>query len=211
MSMTRKGRKSRKPISKPRRSSETRKAGISARQGASAGWAGGRFARSRNSARSASRTFAAMNLRNGSAAAASPSISDSRPSFIGTMPSTQAASSTGCITKKERNSASPISTGLGGTPCAPMAVRSSASTMTMRVKAVAITRIEGARLSSPISAVSWTRRAVAPGCPVAPRSSETDCAAAGPAASSSSAAARAAIMPAAPPPPSPGTGRPRGR
>jgi hypothetical protein len=78
--------------------------------------------------------------------------------------------STGSMTKSVRNSASPISTEFGGMAGAPSALRSSASTMTMRVKAVAITSSDGARESSPISAVSCTSCAVLP-APPAPRSS----------------------------------------
>jgi len=51
---------------------------------------------------------------------------------------------TGCLTKKIRNSASPISTMLGGVPWVASALRSSRSTMTMRVKAVTITSRLGA-------------------------------------------------------------------
>ena len=43
------------------------------------------------------------------------------------------------------NIASPISTWFGGNCCVPSACRSSASTMTMRVKLVIISRIAGAR------------------------------------------------------------------
>ena len=58
------------------------------------------------------------------------------------------------MTKKVRNSASPISTGLGGVPCAPSALRSRDSTMTMRVNAVTITSRLGASDSTVTSAVS---------------------------------------------------------
>ena len=128
-----------------------------------------------------------MNRRKGWAAASSPANSEIRPSVIGTMPCVQEASKTGCMTKKVRNSASPISTGLGGMPGAPMALRSNDSTITMRAKAVAITSREGARESRPISAVNCTSRAVAPGCPVWPRSIETLCAKATPAGSANKA------------------------
>ena len=167
ISMTRKGRKSRKPISKARFNSPTMKAGIRARQGVSAGFVTACMPPiSMKSTRSSSRILATMNRRKGCAAASSPANSEIRPSVIGTMPCVQDASKTGCMTKKVRNSASPISTGLGGMPGAPMALRSNDSTMIMRAKAVAITSREGARESRPISAVNCTSRAVAPGCPV---------------------------------------------
>ena len=172
--MTRKGRKSRKPISKARFNSPTMKAGINARQGVCAGSATAGIApRSMKRIKSSSRIFATMNRRKGCAAASSPANSEIRPSVIGTMPCVQEASNTGCMTKKVRNSASPIRIGLGGMPGAPMALRSSDSTITMRAKAVAITSREGASESSPIKAVSCTSRAVAPGWPVWPRSIET--------------------------------------
>ncbi len=80
------------------------------------------------------------------------------------------------MTKKVRNIARPISTVLGGVPCAPMAERSSDSTITMRVNAVTITSRLGATDSTVISAVNCTSRPVAPACPAAPRSMATDCA-----------------------------------
>ena len=106
-----------------------------------------------------------MNFRNGSAARRSPSRSPTRPSLIGSRPLVQAWSSTGCMTKKVRNSASPISTVLGGVPWAPMALRSRDSTMTMRVKAVTITSRLGARDRTVKRAVSCTSRDVAPAVP----------------------------------------------
>ena len=129
-----------------------------------------------------------MKWRNGSAASRSPSISLTRPSLIGSRPAVQAWSSTGCMTKKVRNSASPISTVLGGAPWVPSALRSSDSTTTMRVKAVTITSRLGASDSTVISAVSCTRREVAPAAPAAPRSMLTDCAAASDGTTSSNAA-----------------------
>ncbi len=117
-----------------------------------------------------------MKRRKGSAAAESPSSSPIRPSIRGARPARRLSSSTGCMTKRVRNSARPTTTGLGGTPWAPIAVRSSGSTMTMRAKAVAITSSDGASARSPMSAVSCTRREVAPGAPAVPRSTLTLCA-----------------------------------
>ena len=108
-----------------------------------------------------------MNLRNGSLASRRPSISLTWPCVIGNSPVVQAWSSTGCITKKVRNSASPISTVLGGVPCVLSALLSSDSTMTMRVNAVTITSRLGASDSTVMSAVSCTSRLVAPACPAA--------------------------------------------
>ena len=64
------------------------------------------------------------------------------------------------MTKKVRNSASDTITELGGAVCRPIAVRSSDSTTTMRVKLVTITRIEGASASTVIRPTSWTARSV---------------------------------------------------
>ena len=72
---------------------------------------------SRKSCRSAGRRLAVMKWRNGSIASRSPSISPTRPSVSGSSPVVQASFSTGCMTKKVRNSARPISTMLGGVPC----------------------------------------------------------------------------------------------
>ena len=52
-------------------------------------------------------------------------------------------SSTGDMTKNVRNSASPISTWLGGEVCVPSAWRSSDSTMMMRVKLLIIRMMAG--------------------------------------------------------------------
>ena len=71
-----------------------------------------------------------------------------------------------------------MSTLFGGTPWVPRALRSSDMTMTMRVNAVTITSRLGASDSTVMSAVSWTRRDVAPALPAAPMSMETDCASA---------------------------------
>ena len=64
------------------------------------------------------------------------------------MPASHAFSKVGCITKKERNSARLMMTGLGGTPGAPSPVRSSDSATTMRVKLVTVINMPGARLST---------------------------------------------------------------
>ena len=117
-----------------------------------------------------------MKWWNGAAARRMPSISPICPAVIGGSPVVQAWSSAGCMTKKVRNSASPISTMLGGVLWVPSALRSSDSTMTMRVKAVTITSRLGASDSTVTSAVSWTIRLVAPAWPAAPRSMLTDCA-----------------------------------
>ena len=92
-----------------------------------------------------------------------PSISPTCPAVIGASPVVQAWSSAGCMTKKVRNSARPISTMLGGVLWVASALRSSDSTMTMRVKAVTITSRLGASDSTVTSAVSCTIRPVAPG------------------------------------------------
>ena len=97
-------------------------------------------------------------------ASRSPSSSPTRPSVSGSSPVVQASFSTGCMTKNVRNSASPISTMLGGVPCVASALRSSDSTMTMRVKAVTITSRLGASDSTVTSAVICTSRPVAPAC-----------------------------------------------
>ena len=81
---------------------------------------------------------------------------------MGNNPVLYAWSSTGCITKKVRNRASPIRTVFGGVDCAPIADRSSDSTMTIRVKPVTMTSALGAIESTVMSAVSWTNRPVAP-------------------------------------------------
>ena len=182
-SITRNGKYSRNPISNARRISPIMNAGTRARQAAWSGAAtAGMLARSRKSCRSAPRTLAAMNLWNGSAVSRRPSISPIKPWLIGCTPLVQAWSMAGCMTKNVRNSARPISTVFGGVPCAPIALRSSDSTMMMRVNAVPMTSRLGARDSSVTSAVNCTSRPVAPACPAAPRSMLTDCARASPAA-----------------------------
>src|SRR3989304_554616 len=62
---------------------------------------------------------------------------------------------TGAIEKNVRKSAIPMSTGLGGVCCIPSACRMKASTITIRVKEVIITRIEGASVSTVSSARIW--------------------------------------------------------
>jgi hypothetical protein len=152
-------------------------AGTSARQGVSSGVAGdGRCAMSRKTCRSAGRRLAIMNLRNGSAVSRSPSTSPTCPWVSGTMPVVHASFSTGCMTKKVRNSASPISTMFGGVPWVDSALRSSDSTMTIRVNAVTMTRRLGASDSTVTSAVICTSRPVAPASLPAPRSIFNDCA-----------------------------------
>ncbi len=63
-------------------------------------------------------------------------------------------STTGAITNSVRNSDSPTSTWLGGAWPAPIAWRSSASTITMRVKAVIISRMDGSMVTAVISSSS---------------------------------------------------------
>ena len=63
-----------------------------------------------------------------------------------------AAEKVGAITKAVRNNARRISTELGGVCCSPIAVRRNDSTTTIRMKAVTMTRIEGARLRTVSSA-----------------------------------------------------------
>ncbi len=60
-------------------------------------------------------------------------------------------STTGAITNSVRNSDSPSSTWFGGVCPAPIAWRRMPSTMTMRVKAVIISRIAGSSVSAVIS------------------------------------------------------------
>ena len=60
-------------------------------------------------------------------------------------------STTGAITKKVRNSDRPISTWLGGAWPAPRAWRRMASTITMRVNAVIISRMDGSSVIAVIS------------------------------------------------------------
>ena len=141
--------------------------GTSARHGVSSDVAGaGRCAMSRKSRRSAGRRLAVMKWRNGSAGETQPlHLADAGPAASGSSPVVQAWSSTGCMTKNVRNSASPISTMLGGVLCVASALRSSDSTMTMRVKAVTITSRLGASDSTVTSAVICTRRLVAPAWP----------------------------------------------
>ncbi len=117
---------------------------------------------SRNRRRSAGRRLSSMKWRNGSAASRNPSRLPILPWLIGSNPAVQDCASTGCMTKNVRNSARPISTVLGGVLWVLRAVRSSDSTMTMRVKAVTITSRLGASESTVISAVIWTSRLVAP-------------------------------------------------
>src|ERR1700754_3309545 len=70
------------------------------------------------------------------------------------------------MTKKDRNSARLMITGLGGTPGAPMPVRSSDSATTIRVKLVTVISRPGARLSTVSISTSWMARAdIAPSPP----------------------------------------------
>ncbi len=64
-------------------------------------------------------------------------------------------STTGDITNSVRNSDRPTSTWLGGAWPAPMACRRMASTITMRVKAVIISRMDGSMVTAVISSSSW--------------------------------------------------------
>src|ERR1700712_239705 len=77
----------------------------------------------------------------------------------------------GDITKKVRNSDSPVMTWLGGAACVPMAWRNSDSTMTMRVKPVIINRMAGRNDSAVKNSSVWmgTEKLVPP--PPAPTSS----------------------------------------
>src|SRR5262245_35263262 len=68
------------------------------------------------------------------------------------------------MVNRVRNSASPISTMLGGVSCMPSAWRSIDSTMMMRVKAVIATSIDGIRLRT----VSASRMRSAPAVSPAP-------------------------------------------
>jgi len=60
--------------------------------------------------------------------------------------------------KKVRNSASPSNTWLGGEVCVPIAVRSSANTMMMRVKHVIISTTAGRKDSADSSSSVCTLR-----------------------------------------------------
>ena len=60
------------------------------------------------------------------------------------------------MTKAVRNKASEIRTALGGVCCRPSAERRKASTTTIRVNEVTITRIEGARLNTVMSSTRRT-------------------------------------------------------
>ncbi len=60
------------------------------------------------------------------------------------------------MTKAVMNSASEISTAFGGVCCRPSAERRKASTTTIRVNEVTITRIEGARLRTVIRSTRRT-------------------------------------------------------
>src|SRR5450830_68487 len=67
-------------------------------------------------------------------------------------------SNVGPMTKKVRNSASPIITWFGGADCVPSAWRSSDSTMTMRVKPVIISSTAGRKVSDVIRMSVWIVR-----------------------------------------------------
>ena len=73
--------------------------------------------------------------------------------------------STGIITNSERNSARPTSTVFGGDCCVPRALRSSPSTMTMRVNGVTMTTMVGARVISVKSSMIWISVAASPPVP----------------------------------------------
>ncbi len=85
------------------------------------------------------------------------------------------------MTKAVMNRASEISTAFGGVCCRPSAERRKASTTTIRVNEVTMTRIEGARLRTVIRSTRRTSWLVT--APPWPRSTLRLCAAAGPAAS----------------------------
>lgn len=59
------------------------------------------------------------------------------------------------MTKKVRNSDSPMMTWLGGEACVPSAWRNSDSTMTMRVNAVIISRMAGRKDSAVKNSSVW--------------------------------------------------------
>src|ERR1051326_3576107 len=66
------------------------------------------------------------------------------------------------MTKAVRNSASEMTTELGGAVAVRSAVRSSDSTTTIRVNEVIITRIDGASDRTVRSAINWITRSVRP-------------------------------------------------
>ena len=76
--------------------------------------------------------------------------------------------STGPITKAVRNSASEMTTELGGAVAVPSAVRNSDSTTTIRVNEVIMTRMDGASDSTVSSAISWMMRSLRPAAAAAP-------------------------------------------
>ena len=93
MSIIKKGIKTKKPISKARRSSDIINAGISIRIGISlAAFSSGIFAISANRATSCSRTWDIINIRNGSMVRLKDSNSSISPSISGLMPASKAAS-----------------------------------------------------------------------------------------------------------------------
>src|ERR1700733_640518 len=99
------------------------------------------------------------------------------------------------MTKAVRNSASEMTTELGGAVAVPSAVRNSDSTTTMRVNEVIITRIDGASDSTVISTINWMMRSLRP--PVAapwPKLMLISCAASGVADTISAATEAATVL-----------------
>lgn len=76
--------------------------------------------------------------------------------------------------KNVRNNAKLMSTELGGVCCKPIAVRTKEKTITIRVKEVTITKMDGARLIIVTSATSCNIRLLA-SPPDAPKSILSDC------------------------------------
>ena len=97
-----------------------------------------------NSPRSASRVCASMNVRTGASALVIASDCSSSPFRNGCSASSLTVCQTGAITNTVIRKAMPISTWFGGSAGTPIALRTSESTITMRVNEVIITRMAGA-------------------------------------------------------------------
>ena len=175
MSMITNGRNSRKPISKARRNSEIMKAGTRIFSGmVEASAPGVSLLRSKNSCTSSLRTLAAMKSCSGTEPLSKASCTWIWPAKSGAMPWSYDACRVGCMMKKVRNSASDTITELGGAVCRPIAVRSSDSTTTMRVKLVTMMRIDGASARMVMRPTSWTARSVS--VVLSPKLTEMSCA-----------------------------------
>ena len=83
-------------------------------------------------------------------ARSSATVASIVPAMYGCAASVLILSITGAITNNVRNSARPTSTWFGGVWPAPSAWRRIASTMTMRVNAVIISRMAGSSVSTVI-------------------------------------------------------------